>query len=113
MENEQEVNQFILTMAALPLPEGHKIPAGCMIPVIGLSSVDDLISSIATITQLNKAKYSWLNNTITDAWVCAAARNPDDLVTHAISCSALNSLMTSGTRSMAAVNSGAQPLRRT
>ena len=91
----QEFNQIILTMAALPLPEGHKIPGGCMIPVVGLHSVDDLISSIATITQSNKAKYGWLDNTITDAWVHAAARNPDGLVTHAISCSALNSPMTS------------------
>ena len=82
-------------MAALLLPEGHEVPAGCVIPVIGLSLADDLISSIATITQLNTAKYSWLNNTITDAWVCATAQNPDDLATHAISCSALNSMMTS------------------
>jgi hypothetical protein len=46
------------------------------------------------MTQSNTTKYGWLNNTITDAWVHAAAQNPDDLATHAISCSALNSVMT-------------------
>jgi hypothetical protein len=66
-----------------------------MIPVVGLHLVDDLILSITTITQSNKAKYGWLDNTITDAQVHAAARIPDGLLTHAISCSALNSLMTS------------------
>jgi hypothetical protein len=83
-------------MAVLPLPKGHQIPGGCVIPVSKLYSVEDLISSIAIIAQSDKVKYSWLNNTITDAWVCTAAKDPDKLVTHAISCSALNSWMPDG-----------------
>ena len=88
MDEAAGIDTYIIT-AALPLPEGHGIPAGGLIPIEGLQSAQQLTAKLSAMTRKPAASFACMINDVTDVWVRTVFLRPEEMATHAIACTAL------------------------